>query len=88
MSARLLEGKVIFLTGGSTGIGWDCAPACAAAGACLAMVARRKDPVEQAAAKLGSDHLLHLSGGADLSYRAMKSTASGHIRLLSESVFA
>ena len=57
MSARLLEGKVIFLTGGSTGIGWDCAQAYAAEGACVVMVARRKDPVEQAAAKLGSDHL-------------------------------
>ena len=57
MSARLLEGKVIFLTGGSTGIGWDCAQAYAAEGAKVVMVARSKDPVEKAAAKLGSNHL-------------------------------
>jgi NAD(P)-dependent dehydrogenase (short-subunit alcohol dehydrogenase family) len=34
MSARLLEDKVTFLTGGSTGIGWDCSPAYTAEGAC------------------------------------------------------
>ena len=36
----LLKDKVIFLTGGSTGIGLDCAKAYAAEGAKVALVAR------------------------------------------------
>jgi len=57
MSSQLLKDKVIFLTGGSTGIGLDCAKAYAAEGAKVVMVARGKDAVEKAAAELGPKHL-------------------------------
>jgi NAD(P)-dependent dehydrogenase (short-subunit alcohol dehydrogenase family) len=53
----LLQDKVIFLTGGSTGIGWDCAKAYAAEGAKVVLVARGREAVEKAAADLGPDHL-------------------------------
>jgi len=57
MKADLLRDKVIFLTGGSTGIGWECAKAYAAEGAKVALVARGQDAVEKAAAELGPQHL-------------------------------
>lgn len=57
MKTGLLQDKVIFLTGGSTGIGLDCAKAYAAEGAKVVLVARGKDAVETAAAELGSQHL-------------------------------
>src|SRR6202008_160399 len=57
MSSLLLKDKVIFLTGGSTGIGWDCGKAYAAEGAKVAIVACDKEPVAKAAAQLGADHL-------------------------------
>src|SRR3984957_12322060 len=53
----LLKDKIIFLTGGSCGIGRDCAKAYAAEGAKVVVVARDKDGVEKAAAELGADHL-------------------------------
>lgn len=53
----LLKDKVIFLTGGSTGIGLDCAKAYAAEGAKVALVARNGDLAARAAADLGPDHL-------------------------------
>jgi meso-butanediol dehydrogenase / (S,S)-butanediol dehydrogenase / diacetyl reductase len=53
----LLQDKVIFLTGGSTGIGLDCAKAYANEGAKVALVARNGDLSAQAAADLGPDHL-------------------------------
>ena len=53
----LLQNKVIFLTGGSTGIGWDCAKAYAAEGAKVVLVARGKDAVAKATAELGGEHL-------------------------------
>ncbi len=53
----LLQDKVIFLTGGSTGIGLDCAKAYVAEGAKVVLVARGKDAVEKAAAELGPEHL-------------------------------
>ena len=53
----LLKDKVIFLTGGSTGIGLDCAKAYAAEGAKVALVARNGDLAAKAAADLGPDHL-------------------------------
>ncbi|MGC4013885.1 MAG: SDR family oxidoreductase [Luteolibacter sp.] len=54
---KLLQDKAIFLTGGSEGIGWDCAKAYAAHGARVALVARSADKVEKAAAELGPGHL-------------------------------
>ncbi len=53
----LLRDKVIFLTGGSTGIGWDCAKAYVAEGARVAIVARGEEAIAKAAAELGPDHL-------------------------------
>jgi NAD(P)-dependent dehydrogenase (short-subunit alcohol dehydrogenase family) len=52
-----LNGKVIFLTGGSCGIGRDCAKAYAAEGARVAIAARDHEGVEKIAAELGPDHL-------------------------------
>ena len=57
MKTGLLQDKVVFLTGGSTGIGLDCAKTYAAEGANVVLVARGKDAVEQAAAELGAQHL-------------------------------
>jgi meso-butanediol dehydrogenase/(S,S)-butanediol dehydrogenase/diacetyl reductase len=57
MSALLLQDKVIFLTGGSCGIGRDCAKAYVAEGAKVIVVARDKDGVAAAAAELGPGHL-------------------------------
>jgi NAD(P)-dependent dehydrogenase (short-subunit alcohol dehydrogenase family) len=56
MKAGQLQDKVIFLTGGSTGIGWACAKAYATEGARVALVARSADAVTQAAADLGAQH--------------------------------
>lgn len=53
----LLQDKVIFLTGGSCGIGQDCATAYAAEGAKVVIVARDKEGVEAVAAQLGNEHL-------------------------------
>ena len=53
----LLQDKVIFLTGGSEGIGWECAKAYAREGARIAIIARTKTKVDAAAAELGSLHL-------------------------------
>ena len=53
----LLKNKVIILTGGSTGIGWDCARAYAAEGAHVVIVAREKATVAKAVADLGPEHL-------------------------------
>jgi NAD(P)-dependent dehydrogenase (short-subunit alcohol dehydrogenase family) len=53
----LLKDKIIFLTGGSTGIGLDCAKAYVADGAKVALVARNGELAAEAAAALGPDHL-------------------------------
>jgi meso-butanediol dehydrogenase/(S,S)-butanediol dehydrogenase/diacetyl reductase len=53
----LLKDKVIFLTGGSCGIGQDCAQAYVAAGAKVVIVAIDREGVDRVAAELGSDHL-------------------------------
>jgi len=53
----LLQDRVIFLTGGSTGIGWECAVAYAAEGARVALVARNGKGAADAAAELGPEHL-------------------------------
>ena len=51
-----LAGKVIFLTGGSTGIGWACARAYAREGASVFLVANDAPGVARAVADLGSGH--------------------------------
>ncbi|HWD92138.1 MAG TPA: SDR family oxidoreductase [Verrucomicrobiae bacterium] len=57
MTTPLLKDKVIFLTGGSCGIGHDCAKAYAAEGAKVALVARDQKGVEAVAAELGPEHI-------------------------------
>lgn len=57
MSAPLLKDKIILLTGGSCGIGRDCATAYAAEGARVVILARDRDGVEKTAAELGPEHL-------------------------------
>ena len=52
-----LQNKIIFLTGGSCGIGRDCAKAYAAEGAKVVVAARDTEGVEKVAAELGSGHL-------------------------------
>lgn len=54
---QLLSGKVIFLTGGSAGIGFECAKAYAEAGANVVVAASSAKPVEEAVEQLGSAHL-------------------------------
>jgi NAD(P)-dependent dehydrogenase (short-subunit alcohol dehydrogenase family) len=57
MKTGLLADKIIFLTGGSTGIGWECAKAYAAEGAMVSLVAIGQNAAEKAAADLGPEHL-------------------------------
>ena len=57
MKTLLLQDKVIFLTGGSCGIGRDCAKAYVAEGALVAVVARDREGVAEAIAELGPRHL-------------------------------
>jgi len=53
----LLQNKVIFLTGGSCGIGRDCARAYVAEGARIVIAANDKLGLENAMKELGPDHL-------------------------------
>jgi NAD(P)-dependent dehydrogenase (short-subunit alcohol dehydrogenase family) len=57
MKPLLLQDKVVFLTGGSAGIGWDCAQAYAAEGAKVVIAAHHAESVAKAAATLGGEHL-------------------------------
>ena len=52
-----LEDKVIFLTGGSDGIGFECFKAYAAAGAHVAIVAINQDQIDAAMANVPGNHL-------------------------------
>src|SRR5690349_2889437 len=52
-----LQGQIIFLTGGSEGIGRHCAKAYAAEGAFIAIVGRTADHVDATVAELGPQHL-------------------------------
>ena len=57
MKPLLLQNKVIYITGGSCGIGRDCALAYATEGARVIVVARDTDGVAAVAAELGTGHL-------------------------------
>ncbi len=57
MKPLLLQDKVIFLTGGSCGIGRDCAQVYAAEGAKVVIAANDKDGVEKVVAELGPEHM-------------------------------
>jgi meso-butanediol dehydrogenase/(S,S)-butanediol dehydrogenase/diacetyl reductase len=83
MSTLSLQDKVIFLTGGSDGIGWDCAKAYAGAGAKVVIFARGKKSVAKAATRLGAEHL-GLVGNVsrdDEVKRAMKATLARYGKL-------
>jgi NAD(P)-dependent dehydrogenase (short-subunit alcohol dehydrogenase family) len=56
MKSGLLRDKIIFLTGGSSGIGWECAKAYKAEGAKVVIVARGREAVAKAASELGEEH--------------------------------
>lgn len=80
---QLLANKVIFLTGGSMGIGLECAKAYAAAGANVAIVAPVAGPVEEAIHQLGAQHLGivgDVSKAEDVE-RAIKQTINRYGRL-------
>jgi meso-butanediol dehydrogenase/(S,S)-butanediol dehydrogenase/diacetyl reductase len=53
----LLQNKIIFLTGGSCGIGRDCAKAYVAEGARVVIAALDKEGVDRTTAELGDGHL-------------------------------
>ncbi len=57
MNTGLLQDKIIFLTGGSTGIGWECAKAYASEGAKVVIVALEEHHPQKSAARLGPEHL-------------------------------
>jgi len=79
----LLKDKIIFLTGGSTGIGLDCAKAYVAEGATVVLVARNGDEACRAAADLGPEHLGFSCDVADDSQvkQALERTLSTYGRL-------
>ena len=54
---QLLKDKIIFLTGGSDGIGYECAKAYASEGAKVVVVANNATRVNEVAAELGEGHL-------------------------------
>jgi NAD(P)-dependent dehydrogenase (short-subunit alcohol dehydrogenase family) len=54
---ELLKDKIIFLTGGSEGIGYECAKAYAAEGANVAIAALNEDRINGAVHELGASHL-------------------------------
>jgi NAD(P)-dependent dehydrogenase (short-subunit alcohol dehydrogenase family) len=59
-TAAPLAGRVALVTGASSGIGAAAARALAAAGAAVALLARRREPLEALAAELGEDAALPL----------------------------
>jgi meso-butanediol dehydrogenase / (S,S)-butanediol dehydrogenase / diacetyl reductase len=52
-----LKDKVIFLTGGSEGIGYECAKAYAAEGASVVIASLKEEPIESVVSELGPGHL-------------------------------
>ena len=67
MTAAALSGKVVAVTGASSGIGEATARACAGAGATLALAARRHDRIEALAAEIENDGGHALAIPADVS---------------------
>lgn len=61
----LLDGKIVFLTGGSAGIGFECAKAYAREGASVALCCPDTDEARKAASSLGAGR--HMGLGCDVS---------------------
>ncbi len=79
----MLRDKIIFITGGSTGIGLDCAKAYVAEGATVALVARNGQEAERQAHALGEAHLgfgCDVSKGEEVA-RALERVLSRYGRL-------
>lgn len=66
MSSRL-HSKIAIITGAGTGIGRACALAFSSEGAKLALVGRRKEPLESAAREMGTENGTPLVLSADIS---------------------
>src|SRR5436190_24219442 len=62
-----LEDKVIFITGGSKGLGFACARAFAAEGARVSIASRSRENLDQAVKKLASDGIEVAAVRADFS---------------------
>ncbi|GAA4307034.1 SDR family oxidoreductase [Mucilaginibacter gynuensis] len=62
---QLLKDKVVFLTGGTEGIGFECAKVFRAAGAQLSIIANCHESIERANEKLNGDDVLYVK--ADVS---------------------
>ena len=53
----LLKGKVVFLTGGSHGIGYECLKTYISEGALVAFVSNAHDSIEKVVCEIGDEHL-------------------------------
>ena len=84
METRDLTGTTIAITGASSGIGRAAARALVAAGANVALSARRKDRLDELVAELGADHVLAVPGDVrdpDDSRRLVESAVERYGRL-------
>lgn len=80
---QLLSNKVVFITGGSMGIGFECAKAYAHAGARVVIAAPSASPINEAIEQLGPKHLgivCDVSNAVDVE-RAIKQTISKYGKL-------
>ncbi|WPU92269.1 SDR family oxidoreductase [Mucilaginibacter sabulilitoris] len=79
----LLKNKVIFLTGGTEGIGFECAKVYQTAGAQLSIISNSEESIKQAAEKLSGETLFimaDVSVAADME-RAVAKTATNFGRI-------
>ncbi|WEK37489.1 MAG: SDR family NAD(P)-dependent oxidoreductase [Candidatus Pseudobacter hemicellulosilyticus] len=80
---KLLKEKIIFLTGGSRGIGFECALKYAAAGARVVIVSNDRESLTAASVALGGDHdniFCDVSNPADVQY-AIEATLKKYGRI-------
>ncbi|OOQ59085.1 SDR family NAD(P)-dependent oxidoreductase [Mucilaginibacter pedocola] len=57
---QLLHNKVVFLTGGTEGIGYECAQAYHKAGARVAIISHKEDSLQQCRERFFNDNLLYI----------------------------
>jgi meso-butanediol dehydrogenase/(S,S)-butanediol dehydrogenase/diacetyl reductase len=62
----LLKDKVIFLTGGTEGIGFECAKLYRSAGAILSIISDSEESIHQATTKLGGDDIIFIRADVSL----------------------